>query len=110
MAASSHLGAGIGKPPWDSISVPEIRQLADQLCKSLCLHNSKPIANKRRVAFLKQRWSRGPGRPSIEPLPSPFERVIVWPDGRREIEGVTPKQLPAPASHTLPNSLLQTAY
>ena len=32
-----------------------------------------------------------------------FERVIVYPDGRREIEGVTPKQLPAPASHTLPN-------
>ena len=32
-----------------------------------------------------------------------FERVIVWPDGRREIEGVTPKQLPAPASHELPN-------
>ena len=28
-----------------------------------------------------------------------FERVIVWPDGHREIEGVTPKQLPAPASH-----------
>ena len=27
-----------------------------------------------------------------------FERVIVWPDGRREIEGVTPKQLPAPLS------------
>jgi hypothetical protein len=53
MAASSHLGAGIGKPPWDSISVPEIRQLADQLCKSLCLHNSKRIANKRRVAFSK---------------------------------------------------------
>jgi hypothetical protein len=25
-----------------------------------------------------------------------FERVIVWPDGRREIEGVTPKALPAP--------------
>ena len=24
-----------------------------------------------------------------------FERVIVWPDGRREIEGVTPKALPA---------------
>jgi hypothetical protein len=33
-----------------------------------------------------------------------FERVIVWPDGRREIEGVTPKQLPAPASHVLPGS------
>ena len=27
-----------------------------------------------------------------------FERHIVWPDGRREIEGVTPKQLPAPVS------------
>jgi hypothetical protein len=25
-----------------------------------------------------------------------FQRVIVWPDGRREIEGVTPKALPAP--------------
>src|SRR5262249_54271449 len=25
-----------------------------------------------------------------------FERHIVWPDGRREIEGVTPKQLPKP--------------
>ena len=30
-----------------------------------------------------------------------FERHIVWPDGRREIEGVTPKELPAPATpHT----------
>jgi hypothetical protein len=27
-----------------------------------------------------------------------FERVVVWPDGRREIEGVTPKALPAPAT------------
>ena len=27
-----------------------------------------------------------------------FERVIVFPDGRREIEGATPKQLPAPAT------------
>jgi hypothetical protein len=35
-----------------------------------------------------------------------FERVIVWPDGRREIEGVTPKALPVPpdASHMLPSS------
>jgi hypothetical protein len=34
-----------------------------------------------------------------------FERHIVYPDGRREIEGVTPKSLPAPdASHALPNS------
>jgi hypothetical protein len=32
-----------------------------------------------------------------------FERVIVMPDGRRFIEGVTPKQLPAPASHELPD-------
>src|SRR5215472_3959190 len=31
-----------------------------------------------------------------------FERVIVWPDGRREIEGVTPKSLPAPDAHALP--------
>ena len=26
-----------------------------------------------------------------------FTRVIVWPDGHREIEGVTPKQLAAPS-------------
>ena len=25
-----------------------------------------------------------------------FERHIVWPDGRREVEGATPKALPAP--------------
>jgi hypothetical protein len=31
-----------------------------------------------------------------------FTRVIVMPDGQRWVEGVTPKQLPAPASHTLP--------
>jgi hypothetical protein len=34
-----------------------------------------------------------------------FERVIVYPDGRRHIQGVTPKQQPVPeASHALPNS------
>jgi hypothetical protein len=33
-----------------------------------------------------------------------FERIIVMPDGQRWVEGVTPKQLPAPASHVLPNS------
>jgi hypothetical protein len=33
-----------------------------------------------------------------------FTRVIVYPDGHREIEGVTPKQLPEPASHVLPGS------
>jgi hypothetical protein len=32
-----------------------------------------------------------------------FTRVVVWPNGHREIEGVTPKQLPAPSSHTLPD-------
>jgi hypothetical protein len=31
-----------------------------------------------------------------------FERHIVWPDGRREVEGTTPKALPAPdASNAL---------
>ena len=32
-----------------------------------------------------------------------FVREIVWPDDRREVEGTTPKSLPAPdASHALP--------
>jgi hypothetical protein len=30
------------------------------------------------------------------PVRISFERIVVWPDGRREIEGVTPKALPAP--------------
>src|SRR5262249_28127190 len=30
------------------------------------------------------------------PVKMVFERHIVWPDGRREIQGVTPKALPAP--------------
>jgi len=34
-----------------------------------------------------------------------FRRIIVHPGGREEIEGMTPKALPAPdASHTLPSS------
>jgi hypothetical protein len=32
-----------------------------------------------------------------------FTRVIVYPNGHKEIEGVTPKQPAPPASHTLPN-------
>jgi len=31
-----------------------------------------------------------------------FERVIVWPDGHREVEGVTPKQLPKPQQNSMP--------
>ena len=31
-----------------------------------------------------------------------FRRIIVHPGGRQEIEGATPKALPAPASHALP--------
>ena len=33
-----------------------------------------------------------------------FRRIVVWPGGREEIENVSPKQLPAPASLTLRNS------
>ena len=28
--------------------------------------------------------------------PITFQRIIVWPDGHKEVEGVTPKQLPKP--------------
>jgi hypothetical protein len=35
----------------------------------------------------------------VPPVPMMvFERHIVYPNGHREIEGVTPKQLPAPAT------------
>jgi hypothetical protein len=33
-----------------------------------------------------------------------FRRIICWPNGREEIENVSPKQLPAPASHARPSS------
>jgi hypothetical protein len=33
-----------------------------------------------------------------------FERHIVWPDGHREIEGVTPKALPAPSPVSVENN------
>jgi hypothetical protein len=32
-----------------------------------------------------------------------FRRIIVWPGGREEVEGITPKQIAPPASHTLPS-------
>jgi hypothetical protein len=32
-----------------------------------------------------------------------FTRVIVYPDGHKHIDGVTPKQLPSPSSHRLPS-------
>jgi hypothetical protein len=31
-----------------------------------------------------------------QPVHLQFTRILVWPDGHKEIEGVTPKQLPAP--------------
>ena len=33
-----------------------------------------------------------------------FERVIVYPNGHREIEGVTPKALPAPSPVSVENN------
>jgi hypothetical protein len=33
-----------------------------------------------------------------------FTRVIVWPDGRREVEGVMPKALPAPDAAFQPDA------
>jgi hypothetical protein len=33
-----------------------------------------------------------------------FTRIIVMPDGQRWVEGQTPKQLPPPSSHALPNA------
>ena len=39
-----------------------------------------------------------------------FKRIIVHPGGREEIEGVTPKLLPSPASHMLPSPKHPTDY
>jgi hypothetical protein len=33
-----------------------------------------------------------------------FERIIVHPDGHREIEGTTPKQLPSPSPVSVENN------
>jgi hypothetical protein len=33
-----------------------------------------------------------------------FERIVVYPNGHRDIEGVTPKQLPAPSPVSFENN------
>ena len=40
------------------------------------------------------------GSPVYDGVELRFIREIVWPDGRREVEGTTPKALPAPHSST----------
>jgi hypothetical protein len=43
-------------------------------------------------------WPRNGSRPDGgKQAGITFQRIIVWPDGHKEIEGVTPKQLPKPA-------------
>jgi hypothetical protein len=40
--------------------------------------------------------SRGPTRVT-------FQRIVVWPNGHKDVETMTPKQLPPPSSHDLPS-------
>jgi hypothetical protein len=67
----------------------------------LAIENSSAFASllsKTLPTTLQASDSNG-GQPAV----LTFRRVIVWPGGREEVEGVTPKQLPAPASHELPS-------
>jgi hypothetical protein len=45
--------------------------------------------------------SESDGGPGVKMV---FERHIVYPNGHREIEGVTPKQLPAPSPVSVENN------
>ena len=105
------LRAGAGRPPGAqnkiSLSLKNmILQALDEAggvdyLKRLAIENSSAFASLLgRVLPTTLQASESDGGPAK----ITFERVIVMPDGRRHIEGVTPKQLPAPASHGLPNS------
>jgi hypothetical protein len=78
----------------DSVGGPEY------LAK-LAIENSSAFASLLKSVLpttLEASDSDGGGPTTIQ-----FCRVIVMPDGSRHIEGKTPRQLPPPASHTLPN-------
>ena len=46
--------------------------------------------------IIRERVNSGLARAKAQGKKLGRPRRIVWPDGRREIEGVTPKSLPAP--------------
>ena len=105
------LRAGAGRPPGAqnkiSLSLKNmILQALDEAggvdyLKRLAIENSSAFASLLgRVLPTTLQASESDGGPAK----ITFERVIVWPSGHREIEGVTPKQIAPPASHALPNS------
>jgi hypothetical protein len=105
------LRAGAGRPPGAqnkiSLSLKNmILQALDEAggvdyLKRLAIENSSAFAGLvAKILPSTLQASDSDGGPQVVT----FQRVIVWPDGHREIEGKTPKQLPAPASPALPNS------
>jgi hypothetical protein len=104
------LRAGAGRPPGAqnkiSLSLKNmILQALDEAggvdyLKRLAIENSSAFASLLgRVLPTTLQASESDGGPAKITL----TRVVVWPNGHKEVVGVTPKQLPAPSSHTLPS-------
>jgi hypothetical protein len=102
---------GAGRPPGsqNKISLPLKQMILTALdeaggvdyLKRLAIENSSAFASLLgRVLPTTLQASESSGGPATVT----FTRVVVMPDGHKYIEGVTPKQLPPPASHELPNS------
>jgi hypothetical protein len=104
------LRAGAGRPRGskNKISLPLKQMILTALdeaggvdyLKRLAIENSSAFASllgKVLPTTLQADESNGGGPATIT-----FQRVIVYPDGHKHIEGVTPKQITA-ASHTLPS-------
>ena len=105
------LRAGAGRPPGAqnkiSLSLKNmILQALDEAggvdyLKRLAIENSSAFASLLgRVLPTTLQASDSAGRAELKMT---FTRRIVYPDGHEHIEGVTPKQIAPPSSHTLPN-------
>ena len=70
--------------------------------KRLAIENSSAFASL--LGKILASTLQAPESSGGAPRKMVFERVIVWPDGRREIRGVTPKALPAPDANWSQNN------
>ena len=63
--------------------------------KALAIENSSAYSSLLKAVYPTTLATENDGGVGVQ---LEFRRIVCWPDGREEIENITPKQLPAPAS------------